>query len=315
MLGDPGVGKTSLILRYVENAFSEKYLHTIGTKISKKVVAYGDIGTTVNLLIWDIVGQRSMGVLRSYFRGASAALLVCDITREETLHSLLEWGRSLKEVAGNVPFIIIANKSDLEDRGRVTDANLAYISRQLGAAPYIFTSAKTGSDVDTAFYALGRLALGAGSPGGVTDNRTLFLYCSVMRNLGYIWSGSSPAGAGVPARERHAEILALVKAGQLEAAAALSDEVLHPREPEAAPAPAPPPEHTEERAASPEEVRVRAVITEAEELVNDARNSEVDIRRVERLLSLARYFYERKEFDNAEKYARKTLVELKRALG
>lgn len=159
LLGDPGVGKTSLIRRFVEDGFSDKYIHTIGTKVSKKIVEFSDLNTRVSLLTWDIVGQKSIGLLESYFKGAAGALVVCDVTRDDTLSSVDDWVKNVRKVAGDVPIVVIANKSDLLENAVVDPQMVAIAARRYGA-PYYMTSAKTGTNVELAFNAIGRMTLG-----------------------------------------------------------------------------------------------------------------------------------------------------------
>ena len=98
MLGDFGVGKTSLIKRFVEGRFDDRYLSTIGVKISRRVVKQAD--NEINLLIWDLVGGEFLAETteRNYMRGASGALLVCDLTRLNTLDILPEYLTRLKTI-------------------------------------------------------------------------------------------------------------------------------------------------------------------------------------------------------------------------
>ena len=86
VLGDPAVGKTSLIRRFVINAFDDKYLTTIGAKIVKKEIQLRSGGAKpdidVTLMIWDVAGQKTLGnVKQAYYRGSEGAMIVCDITR------------------------------------------------------------------------------------------------------------------------------------------------------------------------------------------------------------------------------------------
>ena len=159
LIGDPGVGKTSLIRRFVENSFSDKYIHTIGTKITKKVLEFPDIESKVVLLVWDIVGQKSLALLDSYFRGAAGVLAVCDITRDETLESLDEWVANLRKIAGDVPVVLLGNKSDLREAAMVDNQSVSIAARKF-RSPHYMTSAKTGENVELAFNAIGRMVLG-----------------------------------------------------------------------------------------------------------------------------------------------------------
>jgi small GTP-binding protein len=116
--GTGGVGKTSLIRRYVENKFEENYLMTLGMDPTNTAVEIDVGGKTivVNLIIYDVAGQDRFQSLREvFFRGAHGALLVFDLTRPETLDELEKWYRDLYDRAGPVPTILIGNKADLED--------------------------------------------------------------------------------------------------------------------------------------------------------------------------------------------------------
>ncbi len=159
LVGDPGVGKTSLIRRFVEDAFSDRYIHTIGTKITKRVLDFPDLDSRVVLLVWDIVGQRSLALLDSFFRGASGVLAVCDISRDETLRSLDEWVLDVRKVAGEVPLVVLGNKCDIEENVMVDDQSVSIAARKF-RAPYYMTSARTGANVERAFSAIGRMVLG-----------------------------------------------------------------------------------------------------------------------------------------------------------
>jgi len=159
LLGDPGVGKTSLIRRFVENSFSDKYIHTIGTKVSKKVVELADLDLRVSMLIWDIVGQKSIGLLESYFKGAAGALVVCDVTRDDTLSSVDDWVKSVRKVAGAIPIVLIANKSDLMENAMIDAQSVAFAARRYGS-PHYLASAKAGTNVELAFSTIARMTMG-----------------------------------------------------------------------------------------------------------------------------------------------------------
>lgn len=157
LLGDGGVGKTSLVGRYVLDCFRDEYIMSFGTKVSKKVIEYEDVQLT--LMIWDVLGQRSQKSLHAaYYNGANGAMLVCDQTREETLLHLPQWKEDLEKVTGPVPIIPIVNKSDLESELELKNVleTQAKLGREL-----LFTSAKTGNGVQDAFENLGRMLLEA----------------------------------------------------------------------------------------------------------------------------------------------------------
>jgi len=160
ILGDGAVGKTSLIRRYVHDVFDDKYLSTIGAKITKKVVTLKYHGAkpdvVLTLMIWDIAGQKDYNnVHPTYYQGAEGALVVSDITRKETLKSMPQWIESVYSVAGNVPIVFLANKSDLKMQAAFNEDDMKKIAARF-KSPYLSTSAKTGQNVEEAFSTIGR---------------------------------------------------------------------------------------------------------------------------------------------------------------
>lgn len=148
LLGASAVGKTSLTRRFVEGEFSDRYLTTIGVKISKKELTVEDV--EVRLILWDVSGEDDYAELRmSYLRGAAGYFLVVDPTRKETLAKALDLDQRVRAEIGEQPRLLLLNKSDLHDDWRV-------------AAPESFadrtfeTSAKTGDGVEEAFTRLAR---------------------------------------------------------------------------------------------------------------------------------------------------------------
>jgi small GTP-binding protein len=152
LLGDGGVGKTSLVRRYVEDAFSDNYIISFGTKVSKKVIDLGEVELT--LMIWDILGQKSDDALHAaYYRGANGALVVGDLTRPETMRHLVKWKDDFLKVSPGSLIVAAANKSDLESS---IDANeIQELALALGTG-FVHTSAKTGDGVEGLFLTLGR---------------------------------------------------------------------------------------------------------------------------------------------------------------
>ncbi|MCX6650366.1 MAG: GTP-binding protein [Methanomassiliicoccales archaeon] len=151
LLGDGEVGKTSLIRRYVLDLFDDQYIQTFGAKVSKKVLELEDVNLT--LMIWDVLGQKTQKALHStYYSGANGALVVCDMTRPETMANLEHWVADLREVAGDIPIIIIGNKCDLEMK--IDKAEMQRFAAETGA-PTMLTSARTGENVQEVFELLG----------------------------------------------------------------------------------------------------------------------------------------------------------------
>jgi small GTP-binding protein len=156
MLGTLAVGKTSLVRRFVEGIFSEKYQTSIGVKVDKKVVR--DEGQDVKLVIWDIHGDdKFQRVQPSQWRGMFGYLLVVDGTRRQTLEDALVVNQRVVEVAGKVPALLLINKADIAEQWEIGADRQA----QLAADGWeiIRTSAKTGEDVDRAFTRLTHLMM------------------------------------------------------------------------------------------------------------------------------------------------------------
>jgi small GTP-binding protein len=162
LLGDGAVGKTSLIKRFVLDQFDDKYITTIGTKVTKKEIFVGtdDNGAEVTLLVWDILGQKGYRYTQALsFGGIEGALLVADSTRPETLESLKEyWIPSIVSVTGPIPMAFLGNKADLEDERAFGLDELEKLAKTVSQADYepraFLTSARTGDYVDDAFYSL-----------------------------------------------------------------------------------------------------------------------------------------------------------------
>jgi small GTP-binding protein len=151
LLGAFGVGKTSLVRRYVDTIFSDTYLTTVGVKIDKKVIPLGT--EELALILWDIAGEDEVAAVRvSYLRGAAGYLLVVDGTRPETLETAASIQRRINAELGTVPFFALLNKSDLQEDWALAPERI----EALGAAGWIFrrTSAKTGMGVDETFQEL-----------------------------------------------------------------------------------------------------------------------------------------------------------------
>jgi small GTP-binding protein len=148
MLGDFGVGKTSLVSRFVHSTFSEKYLTTIGVKVDSKEVAL--VGRApCKLVIWDIAGRSQLDALNmTYLRGASALLLVADGTRERSLHAVLNLLMQSRTLLPEAAVVLAVNKLDLVEQWEVAPTALAELRRTL---PVHETSARSGEGVEAMF--------------------------------------------------------------------------------------------------------------------------------------------------------------------
>lgn len=159
LLGDFAVGKTSLTRRFVYSVFDEKYVSTIGVRVSRKtvVVPCGDDMAELTIMLWDLAGSEEFEQVRgSYLRGASGAVWVCDLTRPETLGSLRSYIDTLNAVSPAAQLVLAANKRDLADEQRLLPSQIEAVATGLGV-PYYLTSAKTGDEVNVLFHHLGRL--------------------------------------------------------------------------------------------------------------------------------------------------------------
>ena len=153
LLGAFAVGKTSLIMRYVDSIFSDKYHTTVGVKIDKKQLTVDK--QDVTLMIWDLAGQDDMTRLRtSYLRGVAAYVIVADGTRPFSLETAMNMHKEAREFTGDVPFILALNKSDLMSTNKwlIGTEQLEALEHQ--GIDFLLTSAKTGDHVNTIFSTL-----------------------------------------------------------------------------------------------------------------------------------------------------------------
>jgi small GTP-binding protein len=166
LLGDGAVGKTSLIRKFVTDKFDDKYISTIGTKVTKKEMNFKlpDEEIRLTLMIWDVLGQKGYkAVQASSYKGGEGVLMVCDLTRKETLSSLKDyWIPELRKVVGEVPMIFVGNKSDLVAERQITEEELGALAEEFGSTHYL-SSAKTGENVELMFDKLGRVIFGGGT--------------------------------------------------------------------------------------------------------------------------------------------------------
>jgi len=159
LVGERGVGKSSLIRRYVLDQFDDKYVRTLGAKVEKKTMRIDaperHAKVDIYMAIWDIIGHVGFRQLLgdSFFNGAQGILAVADLTRRETLPVLTGWVEAVESVAGKVPVILVANKADLTAEAQFGVADLAEMADAFGCT-YLLTSAKNGQNVEDAFLRL-----------------------------------------------------------------------------------------------------------------------------------------------------------------
>ncbi|TFF90420.1 MAG: GTP-binding protein [Promethearchaeota archaeon] len=163
IVGDGGVGKTSMVLRYCENSFKENYIMTIGSNFSTKSVNldnHPDIG--VKLQLWDLAGQKHFSFVRPpFYRGASGIIYVFDLTRRSSFKNIPEWCDEVEKVIGRKASVLVGNKLDIANQGRreIGKKDGEALMAELGSAAYFETSAKTGIAVEQVFKDVTRAVL------------------------------------------------------------------------------------------------------------------------------------------------------------
>jgi small GTP-binding protein len=156
MLGSFGVGKSSLVRRFVESVYSDVYHTTVGVKVDKKVVQLDS--TDVTMVLWDLYGEDEFQKMRwTYLRGSAGYLLVADGTRRATLEKALELEERVRQEVGAIPFVFLINKCDMAVDWQLDPALEAqYAAKQWTV---LRSSAKTGENVEEAFSHLARKML------------------------------------------------------------------------------------------------------------------------------------------------------------
>ncbi len=151
LLGDFGVGKTSLVRRFIRQQFSEEYHSTIGVKVDTKEVLLEDVGP-VKLVVWDIAGSETLDNLyQRYLKGSAGYVLVADGTRAHTLDGALRLHNQVIANLGTLPWVGLLNKSDLEKEWDLSSDRVAGLEHADLWRP---SSAKTGEAVEQAFLEL-----------------------------------------------------------------------------------------------------------------------------------------------------------------
>ncbi len=162
LLGDGGVGKTSLRERFLGKGFQSGYILTIGADFAVQNLEIDE--TQYKFQIWDLAGQQRFEAVRAlYYKGSHGAILVFDRTRPESLYNLENWKRELfTNVGRQIPYIVLGNKSDLpnavdqEELSKFVETSHREISGISFKIYYLNTSAKSGLNVTEAFTQLGR---------------------------------------------------------------------------------------------------------------------------------------------------------------
>jgi len=148
VVGDLGVGKTSLIKRFVLSEFSEDSFYKVAVRVSEKIVAYED--EIIKLIIWNVAGADGYEKIpKNYFLGASAAMIIFDLSRESTYLKIDDSIRIVKELSGFQELVVVGNKTDL-----LSKKELKNVKKKVSIGIDSFTNAKVGENVSDAFLKL-----------------------------------------------------------------------------------------------------------------------------------------------------------------
>lgn len=157
VIGDSGVGKSCMLLRFVEDNFTPSFITTIGIDFRVRTIDLD--GKKIKLQIWDTAGQeRFQTITTAYYRGAMGILVAYDITDQTSFNNMDRWMANIKEHADkDVDIGIVGNKSDLEDKRRISKEQGKQKTEELGLKMFMECSAKTGENVDAAYIELARM--------------------------------------------------------------------------------------------------------------------------------------------------------------
>jgi len=155
VVGNGGVGKTSMVLRYCEDSFKENYLMTIGSNFNTKTVELAEYPQLqIKLQLWDLAGQKHFSFVRPpFYRGSTGIIYVFDLSRRSSFVDLMEWRVEVEKVIGQKPCLIVGNKLDLAREGKreVSIQDGEAIRNEFKALKYYETSAKAGDSVEEVF--------------------------------------------------------------------------------------------------------------------------------------------------------------------
>ncbi|MFX1316380.1 MAG: Rab family GTPase [Promethearchaeota archaeon] len=157
IIGDGGVGKTSLIKKFTKGTFEKDYIKTIGAQFSRydKEIK----GDVINLVFWDIAGQDDFNFLHPlFYKESRASIIVCslevnDLGKNSFLH-IKNWYNESNKYCGNIPVVLFANKVDLVNQKNLNELEIQEIVKEYNFLGYYITSAKTGQGVIEAFNAI-----------------------------------------------------------------------------------------------------------------------------------------------------------------
>ncbi|KXS22278.1 GTP-binding protein ypt1 [Gonapodya prolifera JEL478] len=155
LIGDSGVGKSCLLLRFADDTYTESYISTIGVDFKIRTIELE--GKTVKLQIWDTAGQeRFRTITSSYYRGAHGIIVVYDTTDKDTFHNVRQWMQEIDRYASEgVNKLLVGNKADLVNKRQVETAEAKEFADSLGI-PFLETSAKNATNVEQAFLTMAK---------------------------------------------------------------------------------------------------------------------------------------------------------------
>jgi len=150
LIGDSGVGKSCLLLRFADHTYTESYISTIGVDFKIRTIELD--GKTIKLQIWDTAGQeRFRTITSSYYRGAHGIIVVYDVTDLDSFHNVKQWLNEIDRYATeNVNKLLVGNKCDLVAKKQVEYENAKEFADKLDI-PFLETSAKAATNVEKAF--------------------------------------------------------------------------------------------------------------------------------------------------------------------
>merc|ERR1711988_192510 len=168
LIGDSGVGKSCLLLRFADDTYTESYISTIGVDFKIRTIQLD--GKTIKLQIWDTAGQeRFRTITSSYYRGAHGIIVVYDITDADSFGNVKQWLEEIQRYAcEGVNKLMVGNKCDLASKRKVEKKQAEVFASKLGI-PFLETSTKTNNNVESAFMRMAseiKNKIGASNKGG-----------------------------------------------------------------------------------------------------------------------------------------------------
>jgi small GTP-binding protein len=152
IVGDFGVGKSTLLHQFLEKRFLSNVQSTIGSNFFVKNIKITETNSFVTLQIWDLAGQDHFKwVRRAFYIGAKGVVYVFDITRKDTFNHIFNWKKEVENTSGFIPNVLVGNKSDLVESKIISMEESNSLKHNIGACSFNETSAKLGTGVDNIF--------------------------------------------------------------------------------------------------------------------------------------------------------------------